>query len=137
MSPETNAKELLAAVERAKLQIQDRIAGLKAQRALIDEELLALGAGEKPARKRKPGRPEGSKNKPKVKPTPRQSLESARRRLDVSLRVDPAKPGSWTRLVAAIWQERRAERRHRRWVAARGWRGPSSEPEGGEQEVSE
>ena len=43
MSPEVNAKELLAAVERAKGAIQNRIEGLKAQRIQIDEELAALG----------------------------------------------------------------------------------------------
>ena len=43
MSPEVNAKELLAAVERAKSAIQNRIEGLKSQRIQIDEELAALG----------------------------------------------------------------------------------------------
>ena len=65
MSPEVNAKELLAAVERAKGAIQNRIEGLKAQRIQIDEELAALGetAAKAPARKRKPGRPLGSRNR--------------------------------------------------------------------------
>jgi hypothetical protein len=65
MSPEVNAKELLAAVERAKSAIQNRIEGLKAQRIQIDEELAALGetAVKAPARKRKPGRPLGSRNR--------------------------------------------------------------------------
>ena len=65
MSPEVNAKELLAAVERAKGAIQNRIEGLKAQRIQIDEELFALGetAAKAPVRKRKPGRPLGSRNR--------------------------------------------------------------------------
>ncbi len=73
MSPEVNAKELLAAVERAKSAIQNRIAGLKAQRVLIDEELAALGEAQEkaPARKRKPGRPLGSRNR-----TPREAQGS-------------------------------------------------------------
>ena len=69
MSPEVNSKELLAAVERAKGAIQNRIEGLKAQRIQIDEELSALGetAAKAPVRKRKPGRPLGSRNRtPKV-----------------------------------------------------------------------
>jgi hypothetical protein len=65
MSPEVNSKELLAAVERAKGAIQNRIEGLKAQRIQIDEELSALGetAAKAPVRKRKPGRPIGSRNR--------------------------------------------------------------------------
>ena len=63
MSPAVNAKELLDAVERAKSAIQNRIEGLKAQRIQIDEELASLGAVKAPARKRKPGRPIGSRNR--------------------------------------------------------------------------
>jgi hypothetical protein len=65
MSPAVNAKELLAAVERAKGAIQNRIEGLKTQRIQIDEELAALGetAAKVPSRKHKPGRPLGSRNR--------------------------------------------------------------------------
>ena len=81
MSPEVNAKELLAAVERAKGAIQNRIEGLKAQRIQIDEELAALGetAVKAPARKRKPGRPIGSRNR-----TPREVTVAADPLMNVS-----------------------------------------------------
>ena len=65
MGPEVNANELLGAVERAKNAIQNRIEGLKAQRIQVDEELAALGetAVKTPERKRKRGRPLGSRNR--------------------------------------------------------------------------
>jgi hypothetical protein len=65
MSPGTNLKELLAVVERAKAAVQNHIDGLKANRALIDQELADAGetAAKAPVRKRKPGRPLGSRNR--------------------------------------------------------------------------
>ena len=67
-----NAQELLAAVEQAKQIIVDRIAELRAQRAAIDEELVALGAKrlrKSKAEGKKRGRPAGSRNrKPEVVP---------------------------------------------------------------------
>jgi hypothetical protein len=65
-----NAQELLAAVEQAKQSVTDRIAELRAQQLTIGEELAALGAKRlrKKAEKKGPGRPRGSKNKPKPAP---------------------------------------------------------------------
>jgi hypothetical protein len=60
------AKKLIEDIRAGDQRKEDMIAELRKDREAIDAALLALGVDQKPARKRTPGRPKGSRNRAKV-----------------------------------------------------------------------